>query len=378
MKTVFVGLSGGVDSAVSAYLLKKQGYIVVGTFIKAWEPDFLPCTGAEDRLSAMRVAAHLQIPFVEYDLEEEYKHDVVDYFISEYKAGRTPNPDVVCNRTIKFGAFWECAKADGADAIATGHYAQRIAHSVERGAPRYALRVSRDANKDQTYFLWTLTQEDLSHSFFPVGGMEKSKVRKIAQGAKLPNALRRDSQGLCFLGHVDMAEFLKRYIPAERGIVRDESGTAIGEHEGAWLYTIGQRHGFIASAQERHYIVKKDIKKNELIVSTKPLGEKPENEYRLSNLNWISGSASEGNVLARYRYRQPLLEATVHGDTVAFNDPQLIAAGQSVVFYSGEQGAPRESALMASERRRSKDARPLIPAHLYDKKGGTCLGGGIA
>ncbi len=340
MQTVFVGLSGGVDSAVSAYLLKKQGYRVVGAFIRAWEPDFLPCTGAEDRLSAMRVAAHLEIPFVAYDLGDEYKRDVVDYFIREYRSGRTPNPDVMCNRAIKFGAFWEKAKADGADLLATGHYA---VNAVEGGLR--TLKVSRDAEKDQTYFLWTLAQNDLSHVLFPIGAMKKPEVRIRAKEAGLPNALRKDSQGLCFLGHVDMAAFLKRYLPAERGIVRDESGGVIGAHEGAVLYTLGQRIS-VGGMKARCYVVEKNIQKNELVVSARPLGEHPRKELPLAQANWISGKQPEGTILARYRYRQPLLKVFVQDKEAVFDEPQLVAAGQSVVFY--------------------------------DKKGETCLGGGIA
>jgi tRNA-specific 2-thiouridylase len=336
MKTVFVGLSGGVDSAVSAYLLKKQGYRVVGAFIRGWEPDFLPCTGAEDRLSAMRVAAHLEIPFVMYDLENEYKKEVVDYFVSEYKMGRTPNPDVVCNRAIKFGAFWEKAKADGADCIATGHYAINSARTGH-----FDLEVSEDTEKDQTYFLWTLTQADLVHSLFPVGAMKKNEVRNIARDALLPNALRKDSQGLCFLGHVDMKAFLKRYIPSREGVVRSESGEQIGVHEGVWFYTLGQ-HLDLGGLTERRYVVKKDPVKNELTVSATPLGESTTRSFEVSNVNWISDIAGEVKILGRYRYRGPLLAATVKCAKpgfrtgkceVQFEDAQLIAPGQSVVFY---------------------------------------------
>lgn len=324
MKTVFVGLSGGVDSAVSAYLLKKEGYRVVGVFIKGWEPDFLPCTGAEDKLSAMRVAAHLGIPFVAYDLEEEYKREVVDYFIAEYKAGRTPNPDVVCNRAIKFGAFWEKAKADGADFIATGHYAVN-----DNGK----MCVSKDGEKDQTYFLWTLTQDDLSHSFFPVGEMEKKEVRAIAEEAGLPNAARKDSQGLCFLGHVDMKEFLKRYIPPETGVILNEQGRKIGEHEGVWFYTLGQ-HINLGGAGERLYVVSKDIRENALVVSPNPIGEEARETYEISNANWISGMPRKGKFLARYRYRGELVPANIDGARVIFEKPTLVAPGQSMVFYN--------------------------------------------
>ena len=259
-KTVFVGLSGGVDSAVSAYLLKKEGYRVVGVFLKAWEPDFLPCTGARDRLEAMRVAAHLGIPFTTYDLEEEYKKDVVDVFVEEYRRGRTPNPDVLCNRAIKFGAFWEKAKADGADMIATGHYASR---KLEDGS--WKLEASKDKEKDQTYFLWTLNQDDLAHSLFPVGGYEKSEVRKIAEKARLPNAERKDSQGLCFLGHVDMRSFLKRYIPAKPGSLYGTNGEIVGEHEGATFYTVGERVS-VRTGGKKMYVVAKDTSLNTLTV----------------------------------------------------------------------------------------------------------------
>ncbi len=342
MKTVFVGLSGGVDSAVSAYLLKKQGYKVVGAFIKGWEPDFLPCTGVRDRLEAMRVAAHLGIPFVTYDLEEEYKRGVVDYFVEEYRVGRTPNPDVMCNRVIKFGAFWERAKADGADFIATGHYA--VNSKVEGGSlkreanpelqpPTFQLQASRDIEKDQTYFLWTLTQKDLEHSLFPVGGFTKPDVRTLAMEAELPNATRPDSQGLCFLGHVDMRAFLKRYIPEKQGDVLNESGKKIGEHDGAWFYTIGQRHGFETKGGQRSYVVGKDVKKNILVVSDKPLGDTAKIHFQLREVNWISGEQPSGTVLARYRYRQELVPVEVEGHSVVFKDSQSIAPGQSLVVY---------------------------------------------
>lgn len=353
METVFVGLSGGVDSALSAYTLKKQGYKVVGAFIKGWEPDFLPCTGVRDRLEAMRVSASLGIPFVTYDLEEEYKRDVVDYFVSEYKKGRTPNPDVMCNRVIKFGAFWNRVKADGADYIATGHYArvsegendarvdfsertkrESSAYAVNSlNAKHYSLNTSRDSEKDQTYFLWMLKQDDLKHTLFPVGNLVKSDVRSLALAAGLPNATRPDSQGLCFLGHVDMRAFLKRYLPTTTGVVRNESGKAIGEHEGAWFYTIGQRHGFSAQSEERMYVVGRDVIKNELVVSSKPLGEHPTSTFALENVNWISGNVPQGTIRARYRYRQALLSAEVKGNSISFETPQQIASGQSVVVY---------------------------------------------
>lgn len=328
MRTVFVGLSGGVDSAVSAYLLKKQGYRVVGAFIKGWEPDFLPCTGVRDRLEAMRVAAHLGIPFRTYDLEEEYKKGVVDYFVNEYRIGRTPNPDVMCNRVIKFGAFWEKAKMDGADYIATGHYAQ---NRFQVSSDMFQLETSKDTEKDQTYFLWTLTQDDLSHSLFPVGNLRKEEVRRLALEANLPNAGRPDSQGLCFLGHVDMQAFLKRYIPGKKGKVFDTSGKVIGEHDGAWFYTIGQH--IALNMPVRQYVIRKDMEENSLTVSPEPASETPLKDFSLLESNWICGEPLEGRALGRFRYRQKLLPLDIKGDLVSFQEPQHIASGQSLVFY---------------------------------------------
>ena len=326
MKTVYVGLSGGVDSAVSAYLLKQEGYHVVGVFIKGWEPDFLPCTGAEDRLSAMRVAAHLQIPFVTYDLAEEYKKSVVDYFISEYQAGHTPNPDVMCNRPIKFGAMWARAKADGADYVATGHYAQ---------TDGVHLLTSKDADKDQTYFLNTLTKEDLAHVLFPIGKYKKSEVRTIAERAKLPNFARPDSQGLCFLGHVDMHEFLKRFIPGTVGRIVDTTGAPIGEHDGAVFYTIGQAVA-VAGSPTRKFVINKDSTANTLVVADKPRAADGRKVLTLRTTSWVSGSAPTEPFLAQYRYHGPVVKARIEGDTVTLAEPILVADGQSLVAYSAD------------------------------------------
>ncbi len=213
-KKVFVGLSGGVDSSVSAALLQSQGYDVFGVFIKVWQPDFYECTWKEDRLDAMRVCAKLNIPFYTLDLEKEYKKEVVDYMIEEYKNGRTPNPDVMCNKYIKFGGFFDWAMSQGADFVATGHYA--------RLNKEHELVAGRDSNKDQSYFLWTLTKEQLSKTLFPVGDIEKTEVRKLAKKFGLPTAEKKDSQGLCFIGKVDMAEFLHHFIETKPGPVLND------------------------------------------------------------------------------------------------------------------------------------------------------------
>ncbi len=228
-KKVYVGMSGGVDSSVSAYLLKKAGYDVTGVFIKVWQPENIECTWKEDRLDAMRVAAELEIPFVTLDLEAEYKKEVIDYMITEYSQGRTPNPDVACNKYVKFDGFLKWALQEGADYIATGHYTQNIYNQREE---TFEIKASRDSDKDQGYFLWTLGQEKLKHILFPVGAMQKSEVRAIASEAGLYTAAKKDSQGLCFIGKLDIKEFLKEYITPQRGRVLNVDGKIIGHHDG--------------------------------------------------------------------------------------------------------------------------------------------------
>lgn len=349
-KKVFVGMSGGVDSSVSAGLLAKQGYDVTGVFIKVWEPNISTartsvCTWREDRRDAMRVAAHLGIPFVTIDLGEAYKRNVVDYMIREYREGRTPNPDVMCNKMIKFGAFFEWAISHGADIVATGHYARvHDDHGVFR------LYAGIDANKDQSYFLWTLAQEQLSKTLFPVGELEKSDVRKVARTMKLPNAEKKDSQGLCFIGKLDMREFLRDFIPEREGKIVDEAGEVIGTHYGAHLYTIGQRHGFVVTKKSAsdtpYYVVGKDIDSNRVTVShdkTNIANDRVMTTISLCDTHWITKSAPEAGekLSARVRYRQPLRECVISYESgatvVTFNEPQLAALGQSVVIYRGDE-----------------------------------------
>jgi tRNA-specific 2-thiouridylase len=339
--TVFVGLSGGVDSSVAALRLKNAGYRVVGVFIKVWQPDFLTCNWEAERLDAMRVAATLDIPFLTCDATDRYKNDVADYLIREYKAGRTPNPDVMCNKHVKFGAFLDFARAHGADFVATGHYAQRIdkdsGPELHRGA---------DQNKDQSYFLWTLTNEQLSQIVFPVGNSEKAVIRKEAEHAGLPTAEKPDSQGVCFLGALDMKEFLFHFIPRDVGTVRDTDGNEIGEHDGALFYTIGQRHGFRNNnthADDRpYYVVEKDIEKNILVASHK----KPTHmdghgsTLYLTDTNWIGPRDGEA-VEIQTRYRQKPARGIVSsaGDAraeIKLSEPlEMSAAGQSCVLYRG-------------------------------------------
>src|SRR3989344_1380959 len=267
---VYVAVSGGVDSSVSLALLKEQGYDVVGVFIRVWQPNFLECNWKEDKRDAMRVCAHLGVQFLEFNFEKEYKKEVADYMIEEYKIGRTPNPDVMCNQQIKFGTFLKKALEMGTDFIATGHYAKIESHK----AGRYLL-VGKDTNKDQSYFLWTLTQEQLKYVLFPIGGYKKKEVRKLAKKFKLLTAEKKDSQGLCFLGKLNVKDFLKHYIKEKPGKVLDQDGKIIGKHSGAVFFTLGERHGFKifqkSPNEQPRYIVGKDLKKNILVVSQDPL-----------------------------------------------------------------------------------------------------------
>ena len=321
---IMVGLSGGVDSAVSTMLLGRAGVEVVSAFIKTWQPEWTKCTWREERRDAMRVAAHLDIPFITIDLEREYKESVADYMIAEYRLGRTPNPDVMCNKEIKFGAFLKRALVLGADAIATGHYA--------RNSPRGELLRGVDPAKDQSYFLWTLTQEQLSKVIFPIGYLLKSEVRELAKQFKLPVADKRDSQGICFLGHIDMRDFLSHYIKSEPGKVLDAGGLTIGEHDGAVFYTIGQ------AWKRPLYVLAKDINKNTLTVGKLvDQNRKPGFRYNLKDVNWIAGSAPEAsNLVAQIRYHGEKLACTVSDNTVTFTESVLIAPGQSVVIYAGD------------------------------------------
>jgi tRNA-specific 2-thiouridylase len=334
-KKVYVGLSGGVDSATSAALLLKDGYEVTGVFIKI-TVDGYPCTAGTDRVDAMRVAAHLRIPFKEIDLSEEYQARVFAESIAEFKEGRTPNPDALCNREIKFGLFYDWARQDGADLVATGHYAR-----VKDGE----LFISADKEKDQSYFLWVVPHEVLKYVLFPIGHLTKPHVRKLAEKFGLPNAARRDSQGLCFLGPISVSDMLKRELEPLPGAVLDEQGAAVGTHQGALLYTMGQRHGFVLAHTSPdsvpHYVIAKDIEANTIVVSPNkfPQGA-ARTKVSLTNLNWI-GEVKSGPCLARYRYRQELIEAELdveRGEAV-LQKPHWVPAGQSLVLYLPEQAS---------------------------------------
>lgn len=333
-KTVFVGLSGGVDSSVAALRLLKQGYNVVGVFIKVWHPDFMVCNWEEERLDAMRVAAHLNIPFLTCDGESAYKKEVADYFIAEYIAGRTPNPDVLCNKAVKFGVFLDFALKQGADFIATGHYVQKINEKLYRGV---------DNQKDQSYFLWMLTKEQISYSLFPVGSSSKEQIRKEAEKANIPTAQKKDSQGICFLGHIDIAEFISHYKKLVPGNVVDSLGKVIGSHKGALVYTLGQRHGFELhdknSTRTNMFVVSKDIDANTITVAPEPRMLKETETMYLNNHILRTSITSNKQYSVQFRYRQEPLPAQVYLGNDQLLEIKLAtptekpASGQSCVIY---------------------------------------------
>ena len=348
-KTVFVGVSGGVDSSVSAALLKDQGYNVVGVFMRTWQPDWIECTWKEERRDAMRVCAHLRIPFVELDLEKEYKEGVADYMIQEYRQGRTPNPDVMCNKEVKFGGFLQWALDHGADYVATGHYVDR---SLEKSGLVTMLR-GNDSQKDQSYFLWTLDQSQLQHVLFPVGDIPKSQVRELAQKYKLPTATKKDSQGICFIGEIDMKDFLRHYIDEQPGQVLNTGGEVIGTHNGALFYTISERHGFTIDARHKgtvdgaYYVISKNIQKNTITVSQNP--ETDASHKTLFSLVHVVDNkqqlCSGLDVECQIRYRGEVKKVHIvsidhekNTMNIEFDEPDAsIAAGQSVVFYDKKQ-----------------------------------------
>ncbi len=332
-------MSGGVDSSVTAALLKKRGFDVVGVFIKSYNVD--GC-GERDADDARRVAEQLKIPFYVFDLEKEYRDKVVRYMIDGYKNGLTPNPDVMCNKEIKFGLFLKRALALGADYIATGHY---IRCSL-RNNRQFVLSTAKDKNKDQSYFLWTLTQDQLKHCLFPIGDYTKPQVRQMAKKFGLLTAEKKDSQGICFLGKVSLPQFLENYLPKKRGEILDIFGKKIGEHNGAHFYTIGQRHGLgIGGSVQPKYVVDKNIKTNTVVVAE---GENNPALYKkevdLVNLNFINPQLKIKNcplkIFVRVRYRQPLAKAKLwvsntYSWKLVFARPQkFVASGQSAVFYN--------------------------------------------
>lgn len=331
-KKVFVGLSGGVDSAVTAALLKDAGASVTGVFIKGWYPPGMPCSWSRDRRDAMRVAAHLGIPFKTLDASEEYKTGVIEYLVREYRAGRTPNPDAMCNREVKFGAFQRYAVAEGADFIATGHYA-RIVHD---GRDARLLR-GRSAAKDQSYFLWAVPKEALEMTLFPLGEYEKAQVRELARRFNLPVADKPDSQGICFLGEVSIEDFLREEFASEKGRAVDLSGAAVGEHDGAVLHTLGERVRLADAPPGPWFVVRKDMAKNELVVAKSIAEASTAGAVALLDSNWLREPREDAPYEAQYRYHGSRIPVSVDGTRVRGEFPETPAPGQSLVIYDGDE-----------------------------------------
>jgi tRNA-specific 2-thiouridylase len=345
---VIVGMSGGVDSSVTALVLLEQGYEVTGLFMKNWEEDDGTeyCTAKEDLADAQGVCDRLGIPLKTVNFAAEYWDHVFEVFLREYSAGRTPNPDILCNKEIKFKAFLDYAQDLGADLIATGHYSR-----VDEHDGRFRLLKGVDGNKDQSYFIYTLGQPQLSRTLFPIGGLEKPEVRAIAAKAGFDNARKRDSTGICFIGERRFKEFLQRYLPAQPGEIETPEGATVGRHEGLMYYTLGQRRGFgvggIKGAdQEAWYVLRKDLERNVLIV-----GQGHDHPWLYTDaleagtLDWCDNRPllAPLRCTAKTRYRQPdqdcLVEPLDGGRCrVIFDQPQrAVTPGQSVVFYRGEE-----------------------------------------
>jgi tRNA-specific 2-thiouridylase len=387
MKRVVVGLSGGVDSSVAAYLLQQQGYEVIGLFMKNWHDDSVTisneCPWLEDSNDALLVAEKLGIPFQTVDLSEQYKEKIVDYMFNEYEKGRTPNPDVLCNREIKFDVFMKIAMSLDADFVATGHYCQKSEIEVD-GKTIYQLKAGADNNKDQSYFLCQLSQEQLAKALFPIGNLTKPEVREIAAQMDLITAEKKDSQGLCFIGKVRLPEFLQQKLQPKEGIIiqidknhpvyqhslpeglsleerlafeankikyTPEMGKVVGKHQGAHYFTIGQRKGLnVGGTTDPLFIIATDVITNTIytgLTSHHPGLFRKALFISNSELHWVRTDLALANgdsleVIARIRYRQPLQKATLcqfeSGMYVAFDEPQsAITEGQFVAWHIGDE-----------------------------------------
>ncbi len=335
---VFVGMSGGVDSSLTAALLKEQGYDVTGVFMKNWTQDFpgFECPWKQDLADAKRVAVQLGIPLEVFDFEKEYKEKVVDYMIAAYKAGRTPNPDIMCNQEVKFRIFLDLSLEKGADLIATGHYARAEDGKLLKGV---------DKDKDQSYFLYRVTQSALQRTLMPIGEMKKVDVRKEAKKRGLVTADKKDSQGICFVGEVGIREFLERYVEGiEPGAIVDQDGKEIGQHEGAIYYTIGQRQGLGVGGGLPYYVTHKDIAKNIVYVTTNLDDEHLWGDsFIIHDTHWINQAPDTSKKYdVRMRYRSKLtrcsLAETGDGYEIKLGKPErALTAGQSAVLYEGDR-----------------------------------------
>ncbi len=339
MLKVYVGMSGGVDSSVTAALLKEQGYDVTGVYMKNWTQDLpgMVCPWKQDYQDAKRVATQLGIPFKTYDFQKEYRQKVVDYMISEYQAGRTPNPDIMCNQEVKFKLFLEAALEDGADLIATGHYAR-----IKDGQ----LLAGIDPEKDQSYFLCRVTEDALRKTLMPIGELTKPETRELARKYGLATAEKKDSQGICFVGKVGIKDFLQQFVDAEPGKIVDQKGNVVGEHDGALFYTIGQRQGLGVGGGLPYYVVGKDMDKNEVYVTTDLQDSRLwSSEITLAGPHWINGAPKEGETYTvRTRYRAELLNASSirqledgNWHITLHDEVRALTPGQSTVIYQNDR-----------------------------------------
>ena len=336
-QVVYVGMSGGVDSSVTAALLIEQGYEVVGVYMKNWTEDLpgMICPWKEDYQDALKVAVRLGIELKIFDFQKEYKAKVVNYMIDEYKAGRTPNPDIMCNQEVKFKLFLETSLEQGADLIATGHYAQ-----TKDGK----LQTAKNKEKDQTYFLYRVTEEALAKSLMPIGEFAtKAEVRALAKKFNLPTAEKKDSQGICFVGKVGIREFLSQFVATKPGAIINQDGQEIGQHDGAIFYTIGQRSGLGVGGGFPYYVVGKDMDRNEVYVTNQIHDEKLwHKELAIADLHWINKPPKEDKTYqVRTRYRAPLVKAEIKlsGKTAKLilqDEVRAITPGQSAVIYDGD------------------------------------------
>jgi len=333
---VYVALSGGVDSATAALLLKQKGYSITGVYMKTWAPPGYPCPWRDEKRDALRICAHLGIPFYMWDFSKSYKDKVVNYMVGEYKKGRTPNPDVMCNKEIKFGLFFDRAIKEGADYIATGHYAR-----IEEENGVFTLKKAKDIKKDQSYFLWSLGQKHLSKTLMPIGDFEsKKEVREIAKNNSLPVSEKKDSQGICFIGPIDVKTFIKENVPESVGPVRTTSGKYIGEHDGLSLYTKGQREGIGIGAHGPYYVLSKEYQNNTLVVAP-PSDEAGlySSSFNLSELNWVKEDLkNEEKIEVSVRYGQKPVPAIYRGNGLVetYAPLRAVTEGQSAVLYKGE------------------------------------------
>lgn len=334
-KTVFVGLSGGVDSSVAAALLVEQGYNVIGAYMKNWTQDIAgnPCPWEDDLRSAKSVAAHLGIELRIIDLQTKYKERVVDAMVQAYAAGLTPNPDVLCNEEIKFSLFYNLCREEGADYVATGHYARILDGRLIQAI---------DKKKDQTYFLYRMPVASAKHVLFPLGEYEKSRVRELAAERNLPTATRRESMGLCFVGKIPLKDFLGEFMQLTPGPIFNEAGEEIGQHDGAALYTVGQRHGLGVGGGTPYYVLSKDLERNIITVTADP-SQLQRTYYDVGNVTWWQQPKIDSVYQVRIRHLGELLDCTLEALADEAWRIQLVdgahrgvAAGQHAVIYNGE------------------------------------------